>query len=93
MRGSGDTEYTGAGILAHLALNPSTTAQPYLDASLRSGQVKTDFGGHFVNGVTLHSAYNAKSTYLSAHIGAGYVLNLTARPTPASTATNWTRPS
>ncbi|GHT98706.1 hypothetical protein AGMMS49960_02320 [Betaproteobacteria bacterium] len=76
VRGSGDTEYTGAGILAHLALDTSTTAQPYLDASLRSGQVKTDFGGHFVNGTTLHSAYDAKSTYLSAHVGAGYLLKL-----------------
>ncbi|GHU13398.1 membrane protein [Betaproteobacteria bacterium] len=76
VRGNGDTEYTGAGVLAHLTLNPSTTAQPYLDASLRSGQVKTDFGGHFINGTTLHSAYNAKSTYVSAHVGAGYVLKL-----------------
>ncbi|GHT81228.1 hypothetical protein AGMMS49543_03290 [Betaproteobacteria bacterium] len=63
-------------VLAHLDVNTSTTAKPYLDASLRSGQVKTDFGGHFVNGTTLHSAYNAKSTYLSAHVGAGYVLKL-----------------
>ncbi|GHU08930.1 hypothetical protein AGMMS50225_08530 [Betaproteobacteria bacterium] len=43
----------------------------------RSKNVKTDRDRPTVT--TLHSAYNAKSTYLSAHIGAGYVLNLTAQ--------------
>ncbi|GHU08047.1 hypothetical protein FACS1894158_17040 [Betaproteobacteria bacterium] len=74
VHGKGDT---GVGILAHFAFNEPHLKPLYLGASLRTGQVKTDFGGKFLNGVTLHSAYDAKSAYVSGHVGAGYVVKLT----------------
>ncbi|GHT89705.1 hypothetical protein FACS1894101_0760 [Betaproteobacteria bacterium] len=45
-------------------------------ASIRSGKVKTDFSGNLYDGFGRAAAYNAKSTYVSAHLGAGYVLKL-----------------
>ncbi|GHU10030.1 hypothetical protein FACS1894185_0420 [Betaproteobacteria bacterium] len=74
VHGKGDTSYTGAGILARFAFDETQAAPLYLDASIRSGKVKTDFSGNF--GGT-HSGYDAKSTYVSAHVGVGYVLKLT----------------
>ncbi|GHU13751.1 hypothetical protein FACS189441_1870 [Betaproteobacteria bacterium] len=76
VHGKGDTQYTGAGILARFAFNESNLNNLYLDASLRSGKVKTDFSGNLYDGFGRAAAYNAKSTYVSAHLGAGYILKL-----------------
>ncbi|GHU41546.1 hypothetical protein AGMMS50289_04850 [Betaproteobacteria bacterium] len=77
VHGKGDTQYTGAGILARFAFDETQAAPLYLDASIRSGKVKTDFSGNLYDGFGRAAAYNAKSTYVSAHVGAGYVINLT----------------
>ncbi|GHU42472.1 hypothetical protein AGMMS50289_07250 [Betaproteobacteria bacterium] len=77
VHGKGDTQYTGAGILARFAFDETQAAPLYLDASIRSGKVKTDFSGNLYDGFGRAAAYNAKSTYVSAHVGVGYVVNLT----------------
>ncbi|GHT90603.1 hypothetical protein AGMMS49545_04580 [Betaproteobacteria bacterium] len=77
VHGKGDTQYTGAGILARFAFDETQAAPLYLDASIRSGKVKTDFSGNLYDGFGRAAAYNAKSTYVSAHVGAGYLLKLT----------------
>ncbi|GHU14905.1 membrane protein [Betaproteobacteria bacterium] len=74
VHGKGDTKYTGAGILARFALNETPL---YFDASIRSGKVKTDFSGNLFDTFGRAAAYDAKSTYVSAHVGLGYVITLT----------------
>ncbi|GHU14838.1 hypothetical protein FACS189441_5490 [Betaproteobacteria bacterium] len=77
VHGKGDTSYTGAGILARFAFDETQAAPLYLDASLRSGKVKTDFSGNLFDTFGQAAAYDAKSTYVSAHVGLGYVITLT----------------
>jgi hypothetical protein len=70
--GTGDTEYTGGGLLAHLDVDDAL----YFEGSLRGGRVKTDYDSRDFGQPV---AYDAKSNYLGAHVGAGYRLPVGAR--------------
>ncbi|GHT96708.1 hypothetical protein FACS1894116_14250 [Betaproteobacteria bacterium] len=78
VRGNGDTEYTGGGVLAHFAFNESNSGKLYVDGSARIGRVETDFGSDLIDAFGRSAAFNAKSRYLSSHLGAGYLLPVTA---------------
>jgi hypothetical protein len=43
VKGSGDTEYFGAGLLGRFDLPKTATGQPYLEATARFGRVKNEF--------------------------------------------------
>ena len=71
VNGSGDTRYTGVGVLAHL----STESGVYGEASLRAGKVKNEFDSDL--GVAGQSyRYNTEATYTGLHLGVGKVFAL-----------------
>ncbi|MDR1890473.1 MAG: autotransporter outer membrane beta-barrel domain-containing protein [Zoogloeaceae bacterium] len=72
VRGKGDTDYTGLGLMAQFELTEALT----LEGSLRAGKVKTDFGSNDLGNAGQRAAYDAKSGYVSAHVGAGYRFSL-----------------
>jgi hypothetical protein len=72
IHGKGDTSYTGGGILARFDFNETL----YLEASMRGGQIKTDFNSNLYDGFGRAAAYDGKSRYMSSHMGTGYLLNL-----------------
>ncbi|MDR1889940.1 MAG: hypothetical protein LBQ81_11280, partial [Zoogloeaceae bacterium] len=78
VHGKGDTDYTGGGLLAHLDFNKTEQGNFYAEASARGGRVKTDFRANFplISGLSRATAYDAESTYASAHVGSGYRLQL-----------------
>jgi outer membrane autotransporter protein len=78
VKGKGDTEYTGLGILARLDFTGTNAGYPYAEASLQGGRVKSDFhSGDIVDTFTGHSAkYRTRSAYQAVHLGAGYVWNI-----------------
>ena len=70
VKGSGDTEYVGLGVLGRYDVNNA-----YGEVSMRMGRTKTDFNSSdFVGGT--HASYDTSAMYAGTHIGAGYVLNL-----------------
>jgi autotransporter-associated beta strand protein len=81
VRGSGDAEYTGGGLLAHLKFVETPRDHLYAEASARVGKVSVDFAArdwsNAANGRRV--AYDGDSSYASAHAGLGYVLNLNER--------------
>ncbi|GHU07351.1 membrane protein [Betaproteobacteria bacterium] len=71
VRGKGDSDYAGAGVLGRLDFNGRGTGHAYAEASLQAGSVKTDFRGNNL------ARYKSRSGYYGAHLGTGYVWNLT----------------
>jgi hypothetical protein len=78
VKGKGDTEHTGLGVLARLDFTGTNAGNPYAEASLQGGRVKSDFhSGNIVDTYTGRSArYHTRSGYQSFHLGAGYVGNV-----------------
>ena len=68
MKGSGDTEYIGLGALVRY-FGPSNT---YIDASLRAGQVSTDFSGN-VFYADRATKYDYDAFYYGGHFGLGWM--------------------
>ncbi|MDR2893068.1 MAG: autotransporter domain-containing protein [Deltaproteobacteria bacterium] len=79
VKGDGDLSYYGVGIMARYAaagLQEGQIAQSglYAEASLRAGQVDTDFSSDdILNGTGNNTEYDSGSAYYGAHLGAGYV--------------------
>ena len=72
VRGSGDTDFIGGGILGSLEWDSGL----YVDASFRAGRVKSDLSTSVVN-YGQNAAYDeTASLYLGAHAGLGYRLAL-----------------
>lgn len=63
-RGDGDHEYFGVG----LATRYQTDGVLYADGSLRAGRATTEFAGRYGQD---SASYDAKSLYMSAHVGLG----------------------
>ena len=74
VHGSGNTRYYGAGLLGRYTFD----SKIYTDASVRFGRTRTKFDTSDIQNLVTGDAakYNLRSNYLSAHIGAGYVLTL-----------------
>ena len=71
-RGDGDHEYFGVGF----ATRYQTDGVLYVDGSLRAGRATTEFAGRYAQD---SASYDAKSLYMSAHVGLGAMWGLTER--------------
>lgn len=81
--GSGDTHYTGGGLLAR----QEYTNGSYVEGSLRYGRTKADYSGKLLLGQT---SYSTSSNYFGGHLGFGRV---TRRTNSAATLTHTGRPT
>lgn len=68
-RGDGDHEYFGVGF----ATRYQTDGVLYVDGSLRAGRATTEFAGRYGQDL---ASYDAKSLYMSAHVGLGVLWDL-----------------
>ena len=68
-RGDGDHEYLGVGF----ATRYQTDGVLYVDGSLRAGRATTEFAGRYGQD---SASYDAKSLYMSAHVGLGAMWGL-----------------
>lgn len=68
-RGDGDHEYFGVGF----ATRYQTDGVLYVDGSLRAGRATTEFAGRYGQDL---ASYDAKSLYMSAHVGLGVLRDL-----------------
>lgn len=68
-RGDGDHEYFGVGF----ATRYQTDGVLYVDGSLLAGRATTEFAGRYGQD---SASYDAKSLYMSAHVGLGALWNL-----------------
>lgn len=72
-KADGDHQSYGVGLAARHAI----TDHVYVDGSLRAGRSETKFDGFYAStGEKAH--YDAKSTYVSAHLTGGYLFNVTS---------------
>ena len=69
LKGSGDTDFWGLGVLIRYFAPYNT----YMDVSLRGGQVSTDFKGN-VFFADQAATYDYRSWYYGGHFGLGYLL-------------------
>jgi outer membrane autotransporter protein len=74
VRGRGDAEYSGGGILARLAFDETSRGHFYAEATARAGKIDLDFR-------SADGTRKTRSDYASAHAGMGYVLKLSERST------------
>jgi outer membrane autotransporter protein len=78
VKGRGDIEHTGLGLLARFDATGTDAGHPYVETSLQGGRVKNDFRtddlapGAGATRVT----YDSSSNYQGAHLAAGYVWKL-----------------
>ena len=68
-RGDGDHEYFGVGFASRY----QTDGVLYVDGSLRAGCATTEFAGRYAQD---SASYDAKSLYMSAHVGLGALWDL-----------------
>lgn len=68
--GSGKSRYQGGGVLANFNTNNGL----YLNASLSGGRVKTNYDSN-----NLAISYDTRAGYMNAHLGAGYMHDLTPK--------------
>lgn len=90
VRGDGKTRYNGVGALFHVDVADTDVSKVkskpnifddkyglYLHGIFRLGKAKVDFhSADMVNGNGVEASYNTKSRYMTAMVGAGYVLTL-----------------
>ncbi|CAM5199032.1 hypothetical protein CDEN61S_02496 [Castellaniella denitrificans] len=81
VRGSGNSHYVGAGVLAHYDLDRATPdLGAYVEASLRAGRLDSDWRSNDLKGANGQSAsYDSDATYVGAHLGAGWRLPIGGR--------------
>lgn len=93
IKGSGDTEYYGGGILARYDLAGGFLSGLYTEASLRAGHVSTDFSSNDLRDFSgRRASYDSGSAYYGAHAGLGYIWQLNEKATlDFSTKYLWTR--
>ena len=79
VKGSGDSEYLGLGLLGRLDLPRSATGQPYLETTVRFGRAKSDFRTsdfRDINGIRISGKYDTRSNYHGLSLGGGHVWNI-----------------
>ncbi|MDR2689756.1 MAG: autotransporter domain-containing protein [Azoarcus sp.] len=77
VRGSGNTDYTGAGVLGRVDFAATDTGRFYAEATANAGRVSTDFGSSDLRDAWgRRAAFDLDATYYGASFGAGYVLPL-----------------
>jgi hypothetical protein len=76
VKGSGDSDYLGGGLLGRMDFSGSDSGHLYAEASARLGRVKTDFSSSDLS-VSQNTSYDASSAYYGLHLGTGYVWSVT----------------
>jgi hypothetical protein len=77
VRGDGDTDYLGGGLLGRFDFAPTGPGNFHLEASGRAGQVDNDYDSSDLRGPNGRKAeYDSSSAYYGFHIGAGYLWNI-----------------
>lgn len=78
VRGSGDSNYYGAGLHARYQwTDDNKPGGLYADASLRAGRIEADFNApDMTNSAGTHASYDTSSAYRSAHVGIGHIWKL-----------------
>ena len=79
VKGDGDTEYYGGGVLGRFDFNTAGPGAIYAEASFRAGWAETDFSSADLrDGITGEKAdYDSGAAYYGAHLGLGYLWNIT----------------
>ncbi|MDR1661114.1 MAG: autotransporter domain-containing protein, partial [Azoarcus sp.] len=77
IKGSGDTEYTGGGLLARLDFTGTEAGHFYGEATGRLGKVESDFSSAGLQNQA--TKYDAEGAYYGLHLGAGYVWKLSGQ--------------
>jgi hypothetical protein len=76
VKGDGDTNYLGGGVLGRFDLNSTDSGHFYAEASARLGKLKNDFSSGLSDGVGTKAKYDTDSRYYGLHLGSGYVWNI-----------------
>lgn len=81
VHGSGDTDYTGLGILSRFDFTEfdlnSTSANVFLEGSLRAGRIHNEYSnGDLIDANNTAAAFSNSSSYYSFHVGTGLDINL-----------------
>jgi hypothetical protein len=80
VKGKGDADYYGIGLLGRLDLAGTANGQAYLEATARVGRVRNEFRSDDFRalGQNRRAEYDVRSNYYGASFGGGYVLDLGA---------------
>jgi hypothetical protein len=74
VRGDGDTDYVGGGLLARLDFNNHGSGAFYAELSARAGNLSTEFDS--LDFQPLRVAYDINTPYFGLHAGVGHVFDL-----------------
>ncbi|MDR0379174.1 MAG: autotransporter domain-containing protein, partial [Candidatus Accumulibacter sp.] len=81
VKGSGDVDYLGVGLLGRFDLPRSANGQPYLEATARFGRANNEFKAKDFGYEMRGARYDVKSDYYGLSFGGGHVWNLDAGST------------
>jgi len=78
IKGSGQAWHLGGGLLGRLNLNRTGPGHPYVEGSLRAGEIHNYYGysGLEVMGYPEWMEFDTSTPYYGAHFGLGYLWNL-----------------
>jgi hypothetical protein len=74
VKGKGDVNYAGGGILARVDFGQSDSGSTYVEASGRAGRASVDYRS---DDLPWSHRYDFDSTYYGFHVGVGHVFNVT----------------
>jgi autotransporter-associated beta strand protein len=81
VKGSGDVDYLGVGLLGRFDLPKTASGQPYLEATARFGRANNEFKAKDFGYGMRGAKYDVKSDYYGLSFGGGHVWNLDAGST------------
>jgi outer membrane autotransporter protein len=73
VRGDGETDYAGGGILGRFDFAPADSGNFYAEASGRAGKVDNEYDSSDLRAGGRKAEYDTSSAYYGFHAGAGYV--------------------
>ncbi len=79
VKGSGDSKYYGAGVMARYDVTSTAMKGTYLEGSLHVGRVKTNWDTSDMIGADGKVSNDTSNMYYGLHAGVGYVWNLTSQ--------------
>ena len=78
VEGDGSTRYEGGGVLGRMDLDDTGPGHIYIEASARAGKLHNEYESSDLRDAAGRSAeYDSSSMYYGAHLGTGYVWNMT----------------
>lgn len=78
VEGDGSTRYEGGGVLGRMDLDDTGPGHIYIEASARAGKLHNEYESSDLRDAAGRSAeYDSSSLYYGAHLGTGYVWNMT----------------